>query len=107
MTPSLVPVDVSSNDTAFISFELQKVLALPEVKVTPPTVRHRFAAEFDERRKNGLGPYRDSTEIGRHAALSVVFGGMTGVRVVSKGGRVQAIKLGTANGPLSSGDATR
>jgi len=85
MTPGVIAVDVTANDTALVTFDLQKVVALPGVKVEEASVRKRIFADIDERKREGLGHFRDSTEIRRLASISAALGGMTGVRLDPKG----------------------
>jgi len=63
------------------------------VKVEEASVRRRIFADIDERRREGLGHFRDSTEIIRLASLPAALGGMPGVRVSSKGGHVDHVFL--------------
>jgi hypothetical protein len=85
MSPAAVAVDVVANDTALVTFDLQRVVALPAVKVEETAVRKRIFADIDERKREGLGHFRDSTEIGRLASISAALGGMTGVRLDARG----------------------
>lgn len=85
MTPGAIAVDVPTNDTALVTFDLQKVVALPGVKVEETSVRKRIFADIDERKREGLGHFRDSTQILRLASISAALGGMTGVRLDANG----------------------
>ena len=85
MTPGAIAVDVIANDTALVTFDLRKVVALPGVKVEEASVRKRIFADIDERKREGLGYFRDSTEIGRLASISAALGGIPAVRLDPKG----------------------
>lgn len=93
MSPAAIAVDVAANDTAIVTYDLQKVVALPGVKVEEASVRRRVFADIDERRREGLGQFRDSSDINRLPSLSAAVAGMTGVRVSSKSGHVDHVYL--------------
>jgi hypothetical protein len=85
MNPGTLAVDVPVRDTAVVSYELQKVVALPGVNVNATSVRQRIFSDIEERKREGVGHFRDSTEIGRLATISAALGGMTGVRLDPNG----------------------
>jgi hypothetical protein len=98
MSPGTIAVDVPVHDTVLVTYDLQKVVALPGVKVEATAARRRIVADIEDRRREGLGHFRDSTEISSAAGLATVFETIPGVRVVSKGSRVDAIKLPATRG---------
>ena len=98
MNPGAVAVDVPVQDTALVSYELQKVVTLPGVNVSESSVRQHLFAEYEERKKQGFGHYRDSTEIGRYAGLAAAFSSIPGTIVRSKNGRAQGVYFMKAAG---------
>lgn len=91
MTPGAVAVDVPVHDTALVNYDLQKIVTLPGVNVNETSVRQRLFAEYEDRKKQGFGHYRDSTEIGRYAGLAAAFSSMPGTIVRSKNGRASGV----------------
>jgi hypothetical protein len=79
MTPMSQVVDVTARDTVFANATLRTVTNLEAVKITASRSRLGSAMRFDERRKQGLGQYADSSTIGQRATLQAVFSGFAGV----------------------------
>lgn len=98
MSPVAIVVDVPVQDTALVNYELQKVVSLPGVNVSESSVRQRLFAEYEERKKQGFGHYRDSTEIGRYAGLAAAFSSIPGTIARSKNGRAQGVYFMKASG---------
>ena len=67
--PTATSADVLPRDTARVEVTLQKVTALPLVKVVAPTVRQRRLDEINERRESKKGHYMDSTVVERYATF--------------------------------------
>ncbi len=102
MTPISQAVDVPARDTVHATATLRTVTNLEAVNITASTTRRRSAMLFDERRKQGLGYYADSSTIGQRATLSAVFQNFAGVTVqaISANGRRFNIYLpSTGTGP--------
>jgi len=70
MKPAIVTVDVAAHDTAFVAYDLQKVVALSPVQVFAPEARRMLVRDFEFRKKEGLGTYLDSDVVGKHATFS-------------------------------------
>lgn len=98
MSPGAIVVDVPVQDTALVNYELQKVVSLPGVNVSESSVRQHLFAEYEDRKKQGFGHYRDSTEIGRYAGLAAAFSSIPGTIVRSKNGRAQGVYFMKASG---------
>ena len=102
MTPVSLVVDITVRDTAFATATLRTVTNLEAVNITASSTRRRAAMQFDERRKQGLGSYLDSTAIGQRGTLSAVFAAVPNVTVqaASANGRRFNIYLpSTGTGP--------
>jgi hypothetical protein len=91
MSPGAVAVDVPVHDTVVVNYDLQKVVALPGVNVSETSVRQRVFAEYDDRKRQGFGHYRDSTEISRYAGLTGALSSMPGTIVRSRNGRASGV----------------
>ncbi len=96
MKPAIVTVDVSSRDTAFVAYDLERVVELRPVKVIASEVRRGFARDYESRKQMGLGRYMDSTEIGRHVTFASALQELPNAIVSTSGTRVDSVKL--ANG---------
>jgi len=94
MKPATATVEVSPDDTAFVAFDLQKVVALDVMNVTASAVRRGFARDFEFRKKEGLGKYFDSTYISRHPTLTSLFDELPYTSVRRKGNQVVQIVFG-------------
>jgi hypothetical protein len=64
--PVRASADVSPRDTAMVVIQLRPVPALAPVRTTAARGVRIFAAEFNERRRMGMGYMRDSTELVRY-----------------------------------------
>lgn len=91
MTPGAIAVDVPVRDTALVTFDMQKVVALPGVKVAATAARKRIFADIDDRRREGLGHVVDSTEIGKYSSLTAAFGAIPFARVQAKGAHIDKV----------------
>ena len=69
MRPVVAAVDVVAGDTVRVVLQLHKVATLDAVNVTAPAYRQRLVAEFTERRKMGLGVFKDSTTLGTYGTV--------------------------------------
>jgi hypothetical protein len=94
-TPASRVVEISPGDTSTLQITLDKAVVLDSV-VVKTGYRARLASEFEERRKRGLGQFRDSTQMQKYSALEGVFIGMPSVvtRRPRAGGDL-AIQVGT------------
>jgi protocatechuate 3,4-dioxygenase beta subunit len=77
--------DVTPRDTTVVAVRLVKVRALEPVRTTAARGNRVLAAEFDERRKNGFGHTRDSTDIVRHPQFINALREVPGLNVQYKG----------------------
>jgi hypothetical protein len=76
-----VPVDVTPGATASVIVTLPKIVGLAPVETRAERNVRLFAAEFDERRRRGLGYVRDSTEIVKYDELLSLFRSIPSVNV--------------------------
>jgi hypothetical protein len=88
MTPGTIAVDVPVRDTVVVTFDMQKVVSLPGVKVEGLSMRKRIFADIDDRRRSGFGHFVDSTEIRKYGDLSPAFGSMPFARVQLSGAHI-------------------
>ena len=102
MTPGAIVVDVPVRDTALVTFDMQKVVALPGVKVAATAARKRIFADIDDRRREGLGHVVDSTEIGKYSSLTAAFGSIPFARVEAKGAHIDRVMVDGAGGPCEA-----
>ena len=72
MTPVVTAVDVSPIDTASVLATMRRVTVLDVVRVTASPQVRRLVRDLEERRANGMGYVRDSSEIANHGTLSSV-----------------------------------
>jgi hypothetical protein len=70
MKPAIVTVDVAAHDTAFVAYDLQKVVALSPVQVFAPEARRTIVRDYEFRKREGLGAYLDSDVVARHATFA-------------------------------------
>ena len=93
MKPAIVTVDVSARDTAFVAYDLQKVVELSPVKVIASEIRRGFAKDYEFRKKEGLGTYLDSESVGKHVTFVSVLQDIPSLQVRSRGTRVVSVQL--------------
>lgn len=70
MQPLDAVVDVTTRDSNVVTLSFQHVTTLNAVKVIANKVQLQRAADFDQRRTQGLGSYIDSTMIGRMPTIT-------------------------------------
>jgi hypothetical protein len=80
-------VNVPSGDTARVSFEIEKIVMLDSVTVRGSVIRQRLATQFDERKRRGIGYYKDSTQLAKYLAFEGIFNTMASVTMQRPGGR--------------------
>jgi hypothetical protein len=80
LMPVLSVVDVIPGDTVSVALNVGKLVILRGMRVTAATPTRRFAAEFDMRRKQGLGYTMDSTDIGKYPRFVNVLNDIPGIR---------------------------
>jgi hypothetical protein len=73
MSPVVIPVDVSPNETASIGATMRRVTTLDVVRVTGSRRTMLVVSEFESRRKNGAGYVRDSSQIAANGTMASVF----------------------------------
>lgn len=84
MSPVVTAVDVSPVDTASVLATMRRVTILDVVRVTASPQVRRLVRDLEERRTNGMGYVRDSSEIANHGSLSSVLFEFPSVRVERK-----------------------
>jgi hypothetical protein len=72
LSPAVFTVDVTAGDTAYVTRDIGKLVELPGVKVSAPTVRQRLVAQYLDRKRAGLGKYRDSTDLEHYSGFGSV-----------------------------------
>jgi hypothetical protein len=81
MSPVTATADVTPGDTVNVALELHRIVTLDSVHVKAPlSMRQILVSDIAERRKEGFGHFRDSTEIGKYPTLSEALSGMPGVQ---------------------------
>ena len=70
MTPTRTTVDVTANDTANVTFALNRIPTLAGMNVKAATLGRVVAAEFESRRKLGVGYVADSTLISGYTSVA-------------------------------------
>ena len=103
MSPLTSTVDVIGGDTTRVTIELHRVQTLDSVRVIAPrSIRQQRVADIDERRKLGLGYFRDSMDIGKHATLGSVFNEFPSVHTTKGGTGVGIPPVTLAGGCLAN-----
>jgi hypothetical protein len=92
--PTTRILNVLSGDTVQVSFDVEKIVTLDSVTVRGSIARQRLANQFEERRRHGMGYYRDSTQLGKYQSFEGVFGTMPSVTIQHPRGRT-AISIGS------------
>ena len=69
MRPARATVDVVAGDTVLVAMKLSRVPMLPGMRARAVSLGRVLAAEFDARRKTGLGYIVDSSTIARHTLV--------------------------------------
>ena len=93
-------VEVVAGQVTDLSITLGKVTILDSVLVTAATARTRLLDRFEDRRRTGLGYYRDSVQLALMTTWSAVFNGMTSVTIHSAGSSFSRINIGPSRGIL-------
>lgn len=93
-TPSSRIVEVTANDTARVTVTVGKATVLDSVRVVAATARTRLADQFNDRRRVGIGYFRDSLQLGKYLSLEGVFATMASVRTERQYGGPLAITIG-------------
>ncbi|MGH7622864.1 MAG: carboxypeptidase-like regulatory domain-containing protein, partial [Gemmatimonadaceae bacterium] len=82
MAPSDALADVYPGDTTRLAIAMSSVTTLSTVEVkSPRTYRTFVAGEFARRRSLGIGQFRDSTVLAKHATMMSVLEEISGVEV--------------------------
>jgi carboxypeptidase family protein len=101
LAPASSIVDVVASDTSRVDVHLGKVTLLDSVRVTGEAIaRRRLVTQFMERRRAGIGYFRDSTQLTRFNTLEGMFADMPSAKVQSKRGKygmALSIQLGACN----------
>lgn len=98
MKPAIVTVNVSARDTAFVAYDLAKVVVLAPVKVFASEARRGFARDYEYRKKEGLGTYLDSDYVGKHVTFASVLQELPALQVRTRGTRGVTLQLLRPNG---------
>ena len=91
MRPAYATVDVSPGDTAIVSMRLSRIPVLPGMRSRETSLGRVMAAEFDARRKIGLGYIADSTVISRHTSVVNVLRDVPSLSVVQRNATLSAL----------------
>lgn len=73
LTPQSIVVDVTTNDTAFVTMRVSKVQVLETVRTEVSAIRLRYMADYEQRQRAGWGKYLDSTILGKFNIMSSVY----------------------------------
>jgi hypothetical protein len=84
-SPARRTVQLSPRDTARVDIALQRVVLLREVRVDARSGMGRDRAEFESRRRLGLGHYRSDSALQRLPTIRSVFYSMPSLRVEGRG----------------------
>ncbi len=90
--PASQLITVKVRDTATVAFTLEKVTALREVR-TEATVLTEFTRNYEERKKTGIGKFRDSTEVGNSPSLAAALSSIPSVTARIGRGGIPAVLL--------------
>jgi hypothetical protein len=89
--PAKKVVNVGAGDTVNVSFEIERIVTLDSVTVRGSAIRQRLATQFDDRKRRGIGYYRDSTELAKHQSFEGAFGRMPSVEIQRPTGAPQIL----------------
>lgn len=89
--PAHATVEVVAGDTATVVMRLSRVPMLPGMRVREVSLGRVMAAEFDSRRKVGLGYVVDSIAIGKHTSVVNVLRDVPSLNVVHRGASLSAL----------------
>lgn len=81
-SPAAATVDVTAGDTATFAIQLRSINALDVVRVTASRRVRRIVEAMEERRRQGDGYFRDSTEIAHIGTMLGVFAQFPSAQVV-------------------------
>jgi hypothetical protein len=91
--PTTRVVEVAAGDTTTVAITVGKVTLLDSVRVTAQTARTRLMDQFNDRRRTGLGYYRDSLQLGKFHGWSGVFTEMASVKIERVGAVVPKVSV--------------
>jgi hypothetical protein len=91
-TPQSMLVTVRQRDTAVVNFTLDRVTTLANVR-TEATVLVEFTRAFEERKKSGLGRFRDSLEVERTPSMVAALSAFPNVSARTGSGGVPIVRL--------------
>jgi Carboxypeptidase regulatory-like domain len=80
-SPTFQPVAVVEKQNDEIEIDMLRQVTLPSVKVTGLQNRGLIKLDFEQRRREGFGIFRDSTEIEKLTSIRSIFQGMLSVTV--------------------------
>jgi hypothetical protein len=92
-TPVSMPVDVPMHETVTLNIQLEKATTLATVNVKGTAPRPGPVREFEERKRLGLGYFRDSTEIQTVPSMLSLFGSFPSVTVSGRYPRIADISI--------------
>jgi hypothetical protein len=87
-------VEVAANDTARMDVTVGRVTVLDSVRVLGKTARARLADQFNDRRRLGIGYFRDSTQLAKYMAFEGVFATMPSVQTQRLPGKGLVVTIG-------------
>ena len=71
--PATRVVDVVADDTARVELTMHRVQQLDSMKVVATSTRQGMFRDLDDRKKIGIGQFRDSTDLARQPGMVTVF----------------------------------
>jgi hypothetical protein len=87
-------IEVAAGDTTTLTITVGKATQLDSIVATAPTARTRIANQFADRRRQGLGYFRDSTQLGKYLSLEGAFATMPSVTTERGYGAPLSIRIG-------------
>ncbi|MEP6732550.1 MAG: carboxypeptidase-like regulatory domain-containing protein [bacterium] len=98
MRPVVLPVNVVVRDTVTLAVTLKKVTTLDVMRVTATRRAMHVITQLDERKRAGLGYFRDSTAINRTGSLQGALEGMPSLQLFRQRGGGFVITLPASRG---------
>jgi hypothetical protein len=81
MTPAMLVADVTPRGTTTVRIEIRKLTTLETVRVTGTAMQRRVIQGFADRKRQGMGHFADSTEIGRAPNIAAALSNFTSVTI--------------------------
>jgi hypothetical protein len=91
-TPATQLIAVKARDTTTVTFVLERVTALKAVR-TEATVLSEFTRNFEERKKTGIGKFRDSTDLDSSPSMVAALSAIPSVTARTGRGGIPLVQL--------------